>query len=69
VRLSPSKNPQAGGGRAEEQKAGRRGGDHLLRREAGYPGDRDAPIPHGPYKPFIPRTVRNDMIRTSKSLV
>jgi hypothetical protein len=64
VRLSPSKNPQAGGGRAEEQKAGRRGGDHLLRREAGYPGDRDAPI-----KPFIPRTVRNDMIRTSKSLV
>jgi hypothetical protein len=35
-------NPQAGGGRVEgEERAERRGGDHLLRREAGYPGDRD----------------------------
>src|ERR1700693_772294 len=42
VRLSPGENPQAGGGRVEgEEKAERRGGDHLLRREAGYPGDRD----------------------------
>src|SRR5271154_7305534 len=42
VRLSPGENPQAGGGRVEgEGKAERRGGDHLLRREAGYPGDRD----------------------------
>src|SRR5271154_1783628 len=43
VRLSPGENPQAGGDRVEgeEEKAGRRGGDHLSRREAGYPGDRD----------------------------
>src|ERR1700684_44222 len=42
VRLSPGENSQAGGGRVEgEGKAYRRGGDHLLRREAGYPGDRD----------------------------
>src|ERR1700729_1916424 len=42
VRLSPGENPQAGGGRVEgEGKAGRRGGDHLLRREVGYPGDSD----------------------------
>src|ERR1700734_4099329 len=42
VRLSPGENPQAGGDRVKgEEKAYRRGGDHLLRREAGYPGDRD----------------------------
>jgi transposase len=42
VRLSPGENPQAGGGRVEgEERAERRGGHHLLRREAGYPGDRD----------------------------
>src|SRR5580693_6668107 len=42
VRLSPGENPQAGGDRVKgEEKAERRGGDHLLRREAGYPGDRD----------------------------
>src|SRR5271154_5048952 len=42
VRLSPGENPQADGGRVEgEEKAERSGGDHLLRREAGHPGDRD----------------------------
>jgi transposase len=42
VRLSPGEDPQAGGSRVEEEeKAERGGGDHLLRREAGYPGDRD----------------------------
>ena len=41
MRLSPGENPQAGGGRVEEENAERRGGDHLLRREARYPGDRD----------------------------
>ena len=36
--VGPRKAP---GGRVGEEKAERRGGDHLLRREAGYPGDRD----------------------------
>ena len=58
VRLSPGENPQAGGGRVEEQKAERRGGDHLLRREAGYPGDRD----NGPG--FAARTGRPCDLRT-----
>ena len=58
VRLSPGENPQAGGSRVEEQKAERRGGDHLLRREAGYPGDRD----NGPG--FAARTGRPCDLRT-----
>src|SRR5271170_4851582 len=41
VRLSPGENPQAGGGRVKGEEKARSGGDHLLRREAGHPGDRD----------------------------
>src|SRR5208282_966989 len=37
VRLSPSENLEEVGGRVEEE-AERRGGDRLLRREAGYSG-------------------------------
>ena len=37
VRLSPSENLEEGGGRVEEE-AERRGGDRLLRREAGHSG-------------------------------
>ena len=56
--VTPGENPQAGGGRVEEEKAERRGGDHLLRREAGYPGDRD----NGPG--FAARTGRPCDLRT-----
>ena len=40
VRLSPSENLEEGGGRAEDE-AEQRGGDHLLRREAGHSGYRN----------------------------